>query len=135
MGGLRAKVDIRESPNAQMRAHGLTQPVCYDSCFGQSIDDRVRDLERRVEQLEKQAKQSASSPSQLQIAGGQDRWKQVENWRSLKRGMTEADVRRLLGEPHKVNATARFTAWQYQPGADVVFDRDGRVGAWTEPSR
>lgn len=107
------------------------------AAFGQSTDDRVRDLERRVEKLERQGKQSASSPSRSQIAGGQDRWKQVENWRSLKRGMTEADVRGLLGEPYKVDATGRFTAWRYSPNGEgeVLFNTDGRVGAWSEPNR
>src|SRR5262245_43801809 len=100
--------------------------------LGQSIDDRVRDLERRVQQLEKQsAQQSASAPSRSQIAGGQERWKQVENWRSLKRGMTEADVRSLLGEPYKVQATGRFTVWTYEPSGEVLFSPEGRVGAWT----
>jgi hypothetical protein len=93
---------------------GLFAPTVV---FGQSLDERVRDLERRVEQLERQSeKQSAPGASRSQNVGGQDGWKRLENWRSLKRGMSEADVKGLLGEPHRVDAGA-MTLWYYNPPA------------------
>jgi outer membrane protein assembly factor BamE (lipoprotein component of BamABCDE complex) len=107
------------------------------SVFAQSIDERVSDLERRVEQLERQStNQSASAANRAQIVGGQDGWKRQENWRSLKRGMTEADVKGLLGEPHRVNALgATLTLWYYNPprGGEVTFGRDSRLDGWSEP--
>jgi hypothetical protein len=39
--------------------------------------------------------------------------------------MTEAEVRRILGEPSKVDATPLQTAWRYACGA-AYFDADTR---------
>jgi outer membrane protein assembly factor BamE (lipoprotein component of BamABCDE complex) len=84
--------------------------------FGQSIDERVRDLERRVGQLKSQSgNQSTSAASRAQIVSGQDGWKRQENWRSLKRGMTEADVKGLLGDAHKVDTFGSFSIWHDNP--------------------
>ena len=75
----------------------------------QSLEDRVRELERRVEQLEKQVAQPASPVSAPKPVSGQpDGWRERENWRSLRRGMTESEVRSILGEPQKVNS---FPSW------------------------
>ena|SRR5579859_1770728 len=104
--------------------------------FAQSMDERVRNLERRVEQLEKQSgRQAAGSANPSPIVGQQDGWKRLENWRSLKRGMNEADVKALLGEPHRVDAGA-VTFWYYNPpmGGDVHFINSGLAG-WSEPRR
>jgi outer membrane protein assembly factor BamE (lipoprotein component of BamABCDE complex) len=84
--------------------------------FGQSIDERVRDLERRVGQLKSQSgNQSTSAASRAHIVSGQDGWKRQENWRSLKRGMTEADVKGLLGDAHKVDTFGSFSIWHDNP--------------------
>jgi hypothetical protein len=50
----------------------------------QSLDDRVRELERRVEQLEKGIGKQSTAPAGSRTAGQSDGWTQVENWRSLK---------------------------------------------------
>ena len=92
----------------------------------QSLDDRVRELERCVEQLEKQVAQPTSpvgAPKPLSR----------QNWRSLKREMTETDVRSILGEPDRVNVTASLLRWEYPEGGYALFDRDGRLRAWSEP--
>ncbi len=104
--------------------------------LAQSIDDRVRDLERRVERLESQLLTQAAAPARRQVDGAQDGWKRLENWRSLQRGMTETDVRRVLGEPHRVDAFGSFAVWYYPAGgSDVKFDRDRGVSGWSEPAR
>jgi hypothetical protein len=106
--------------------------------FGQSIDERVRNLERRVEQLERHSNNKSASPaSGAQVVSGQDGWKRQENWRSLKRGMTEADVKGLLGDAHKVDTFQSFSVWRYNPpfGGDARFGGDGRLQAWSEPDR
>ena len=99
----------------------------------QSLDDRVRDLERRIEQLEKQTSLPASIPSANKL-GQQDGWRQRENWRSLKRGMTESNVRSILGEPQKVDTFSTWSSWTYPSGGNVRFGSGGgRVDGWVEP--
>jgi hypothetical protein len=100
--------------------------------LGQSMEQRVLELERRVEQLEKRSSPVSATPVRPQNAGGQDGWKLMANWRALKRGMRESDVRALLGEPHRVDAGA-ITHWQYGSGM-VDFIRD-QVSGWSEPQR
>jgi hypothetical protein len=119
-------------------ASALLSLLASTAVFGQSIEERIRDLERRVEQLERQSNnKSASAASAAQIVGGQDGWKRQENWRSLKRGMTEDDVKGLLGDAHKVDTFGSFSVWHYNPptGGDVRFSRAGRLEAWSEPNR
>ena len=107
----------------------------------QSLDDRVRELERRVEQLEKQVAQPTSPVSAPKPVSSQpDGWRQRENWRSLRRGMTESDVRSILGEPSKVDVNGPLIYWDY-PGrgrAEFFGSRDGgsgegRLQGWSEP--
>jgi hypothetical protein len=100
----------------------------------QPLDDRVYDLERRVEQLEKHFAQPARPVSASKPAIGQpDGWRQKENWRSLKRGMTESDVRSILGEPNKVKAFGSFTVWEYPAGGRAQFGSNERLEGWGEP--
>ena len=101
----------------------------------QSLDERVRELERRVEQLEKQVAQPTSPVSAPKPVSSQsDGWRQRENWRSLRRGMTESDVRSILGEPNKVDVNVAFTLWDYPGGGSAQFEsRDGRLQGWREP--
>jgi hypothetical protein len=49
----------------------------------------------------------------------------------LQRGLTQAEVRDLLGEPVRVEATRQFVFWYYAPDAYVVFEQGtGRVDGW-----
>ena len=106
------------------------------AAFAQSIDDRVRDLERRVERLEAQyLAQPASAPASPRVTSAEDGWKRLENWRAIRRGMTEADARSILGEPQRVNASGPITVWDYPPGGSEVRFFSGRVDGWREPTR
>ncbi|GAB2594868.1 hypothetical protein GCM10027034_30230 [Ramlibacter solisilvae] len=112
----------------------LVGTVTCAAAFAQSLDDRVRELERRVEQLEKQVAQPASSVSAPKPASRQpDGWRHRENWRSLTRGMTEGDVRSILGEPQQVNVYPSFSRWVYPAGGDATFDAGRGLQGWTEP--
>lgn len=100
----------------------------------QSLEDRFRELERRVEQLEKQLAQPPSpAVAPKPVSGQPDGWRQRENWRALKRGMTERDVRSMLGEPQKVESFRLFSVWEYPGGGRAQFDRDERLEGWSEP--
>lgn len=100
----------------------------------QTLDDRVRDLERRVEQLEKQLAQKAPSPVVASpTPSPNEGWKKKEIWQALKRGMGEAEVRTLFGEPEKMNSFSTFTVWRYPANGEIRFDKRGSVDGWTEP--
>ena len=88
---------------------------------------RVNELENRVAQLEKTAAR-ANTPAKAPVAAGK------EVWRQLKKGMTEGDIRQLLGEPKTINA-GYLTYWYYSEsrlGSHVIFV-SGRVYGWDEP--
>jgi hypothetical protein len=52
----------------------------------------------------------------------------------LKMSMTQADVRRILGEPLKVDATPLQTRWRYDCGS-AYFDADTRLFVGFERAR
>ena len=92
------------------------------------------DLERRVRELEALAKGAA--PQEQTVAAATTRWQDVQNWRRLRRGMKMDEVRALLGEPEKVEASGPFATWywQYPVGPHVRFYSD-KVDGWSEPGR
>jgi len=63
-----------------------------------------------------------------------------DKWRSLKKGMTEAKVGKILGEPDKISSNPVFITWHYNNGGSVQFDHDiigkgqARLGTWNEPN-
>ena len=62
------------------------------------------------------------------------KWRDVQNWRRLRRGMTMDEVRALLGEPERVQALGGvITHWYWDSGADVSFDASDKLESWSEP--
>ena len=53
------------------------------------------------------------------------------NWRALRMGMTEVEVKALVGEPLKVKG-GDFTYWYWDRNAQVRFYKE-KVDAWDEP--
>jgi hypothetical protein len=91
----------------------------------QKLEETVRVLERRVADLEAQLRER-STPAPV----ASDK----VNWRKLQKGLSEADVERLLGSPSKVDAYGSFTVWHYGSGGEVQFDgRNRSVTGWHEP--
>ena len=85
------------------------------------------DLERRVRELESIIK---SEPSQGRPIRPSTGWKDLANWRQLRRGMTMDEVRALLGEPERV-VGGYLTSWRWAD-AEVTF-ADGELDSWREP--
>jgi hypothetical protein len=56
--------------------------------------------------------------------------RKLENWRKLKRGMTENQVRSILGEPVRI-AGGVLTFWYYRSG-EVIFQLE-KLDSWREP--
>lgn len=58
-------------------------------------------------------------------------WKSLENWRKLDNGLGKTAVRKILGEPERVEG-GTFTNWRYPNDGHVVF-YEGRLYSWEEP--
>jgi len=97
--------------------------------------DRIYQLEKELQEIKlrlSKLESLLSNPSKAQevVASG-DGWKSVVNWRKLSRGMGPSDVRKILGEPQRVDG-GTFTKWYYQNDGRVVFYED-KVDGWREP--
>ncbi len=104
------------------------------------LEARIAKLERRVAKLEALLRQAAKvSPRKAdnvrapQIRPGD--YKNKANWRRLKRGMTQAQVTEILGDPPKLSAYETGDHWYYPDilSGKVEFDKSGRVKSWSEP--
>jgi len=97
--------------------------------------DRINQLEKELQEIKlrlTKLESLLSNPSKAQeLVTSGDGWKSVVNWRKLSRGMDPSDVRKILGEPHRVEG-GPFTRWYYQNDGTVTF-HDEKVYRWEEP--
>jgi hypothetical protein len=95
------------------------------------LERKTADLERRVRELEGRVTVSPSRPPTVPASS---QWRDIQNWRGLRFGMTMDQVRTLLGEPQRVDAGSRITFWHWGEMSYVVFDgQSGKVQSWSEP--
>ena len=109
------------------------------------ISDFISDLEQTITQLQNQVKELHSSQksnrqgtsnSTIQYS---EKWKNLSNWRQLKKNMSSGQVVRILGQPIKVDAIKGFrTYWiysqnQYGSRESYVIFEDAHVTGWEEP--
>ncbi|MGV6825673.1 MAG: outer membrane protein assembly factor BamE domain-containing protein [bacterium] len=91
------------------------------------LEKRVGDLEARVEKLEQLLDERFSD----------ERWKEGILWSRIRTGMSEEDIRKLLGKPAR-KEEAIFTTWYYHKTSKdhyhVWFD-EGKVLGWEGPDR
>jgi hypothetical protein len=118
----------------------------YHSTFAQQtkvekLEVKVRKLQKEVSQLknritriEKLLSSSRTAGSYSQRKTNSKRWKNKKNWRKLKKGMSKAKVKQLLGSPGKISTHSYGTIWYYPDvlGGSVNFE-NGRVDGWSEP--
>lgn len=102
--------------------------------FGK-LSERVWQLEEDVESLKLQitqlTSQTSSANNRQKPHTSIDGWKNLTNWRSLKKGMSYDNVRQILGEPGRIQGGS-FTFWIYPDRGSVTFYND-RLDSWTEP--
>ena len=60
-----------------------------------------------------------------------DGWESIANWSKLATGIIPSAVRRILGEPQKIDGGI-LVIWHYKKGGRVVF-QVGKVFSWNEP--
>jgi hypothetical protein len=86
------------------------------------IQKRVLELEARVQKMERLLDEKFAD----------DRWRDGILWTRVRPGMSEADVRKLLGKPARVE-TAIFTTWYYHKTSidhSYVWFDEGKVLGW-----
>jgi outer membrane protein assembly factor BamE (lipoprotein component of BamABCDE complex) len=90
------------------------------------------ELENRVKELETLLKECTEDKNN-RFSGDQG-YQNKKNWRSLETGMSEEQVKKILGEPLKVIKGVK-TLWYYPNlyGGYVSFDNEGRLTGWNEP--
>jgi hypothetical protein len=101
--------------------------------------DRIEQLEREVEETKQRlSKLEAKLEAKIRAKNEEkepvfadDGWKSVANWRKLTFGMSELSVKKILGDPHKIDG-AKNAVWYYNNGG-VVRIVDGNVDRWSEP--
>jgi hypothetical protein len=96
------------------------------------LERRSSDLEQRVRELEAVIK---GEPSRDLPVPTSAKWRDLQNWRRLRRGMNMNEVRALLGEPERVQ-TMTFGTWWYfgNPiAAKVELDDRSKLQGWSEP--
>jgi hypothetical protein len=97
--------------------------------------DRIDQLEKEVQELKLrilnlESLLSNQAADQDVVTSG-DGWKSIANWRKLTTGMDPSDVRKILGEPQRVDG-GDLAYWHYQNGGVVTFF-NGKVRRWREP--
>ena len=93
----------------------------------QELERRVTALENRVTQLEKITQPAQNRTSSPTATG--NKWRQLEN------GLTPDQVRRIFGEPDRVDSSGPMQMWYYGKainGGRIDF-YDGKVHGWSEP--
>lgn len=104
-----------------------------------ALDDRVVALEQRLDivlaQLDQQSNQLAAldvePPAPADPTWGEPQPRPgYESLRSLKRGMSTAQVERLVGPPLRVQSTGDgWVIWDYGYGRSISFDRRGKANS------
>ena len=97
------------------------------------LERKVSDLEQRIRDLEAII---TAEPSRARPMPASANWRELANWRQLRRGMAIDQVRALLGEPDRVETMGSFTTWRWGESgeASLQFYQDG-LYSWSEPRR
>jgi len=94
------------------------------------LEKEIREIKLRVTRLE--SSRGISNTNQEPVISG-DAWKALSNWRQLKTDMNPEDVRKILGEPSRINGGG-VAFWFYPNGGTVTFMQE-KLYRWTEPSK
>lgn len=135
MNGIPRAVLFAVLATSSLPAVAEAQNVSVDSLVSRIVvlERTTTDLERRVRELEAL---TTGEPLRERSVLTSRKWRELQNWRRLRRGMTMDEVRTLLGEPEKVDAYgAAVTIWRWESvDATVRFNgSSGTLDSWSEP--
>jgi hypothetical protein len=124
------------NPSPAQTKHG-NSPSLSDHAQLLELIEKVHELEVKVHNLENLLA-TRSQPEKSASSGLSVGWKDKNIWRKLQRGMSEDNVRGLLGEPGKIDVQTsgggQFWFYPDALGGDVHFDASGHVDGWSEPT-
>ena len=113
---------LKNSPAALIVLAILYFPLFHVQADDADLSERIAELEARMEKLERLLDEKFAD----------DRWKDPILWSRIRPGMSETDVRKLLGKPAR-KEEAIFTTWYYhktsKDHSHVWFD-EGKVLGW-----
>lgn len=98
----------------------------------ESLKQKITELEKRIKDLEAILKiYHAPEKKESDETYG---WLNNKSWRNLRKGMSEDEVKNLLGEPLKTVGGSK-TIWYYPNFYRnyVSFDEKGNLTGWIEP--
>ncbi|MBW2064672.1 MAG: outer membrane protein assembly factor BamE [Deltaproteobacteria bacterium] len=97
-----------------------------------ALRKKAAELEQRVKELENLLEKC--NRAREEAIGAALGWQSKKNWRKLKVGMRESQVKSILGEPSKI-IQGSVTLWYYPNiyGGYVSFDKQGKLAGWNEP--
>ena len=102
----------------------------HDSDRIDQLEREIHDLKVRISKLES----LLTNPSTAQeVVATSEGWKSITNWRKIATGMGTSDVRKILGEPYKIDG-GTFASWYYQNGGRIIFYK-GKIDRWMEPQQ
>lgn len=106
--------------------------MAADAPSNEEISKRLRDLDSRIDRLErresaetKRERQAAASKKADGKAAAAKKGPSAADWKKVRQGMDEAQVRQILGEPLRTRTTAKHQIWSWYPtsvpGGEVWF--------------
>lgn len=107
-------------------------------CNAQAHDaDGISQLQKEIHEIKARLSNLESAvvtpgKSQDPATSKEDGWRSLVNWRKLQRDMYASDVRKILGEPHRVEGGS-LTIWYYRNYGRIIFLNE-KVESWSEPS-
>ncbi len=78
------------------------------------IKTQVADQERRIIRLEGRGQVNNTIPLESQFTNGNERWKELKNWKKIVSGMSRRQVESILGQPTSVKTDSSFVTLMYQ---------------------
>ena len=104
----------------------------------EELKQQVLELEKRVAYLEEYIIKNA--PIKEDMASEKELWKDVSNWKKLKKNMSQEEVEQILGKPHniKIDSYYDWETWRYGLSmndllaeGEVRFNlKNGKVKSW-----
>lgn len=89
----------------------------------------IADQERRIAELERTVKalQTTAAPKSKCVPSQNPDWHVAGNWACIRKGMSEAQVKELLGPATRVISVIDMRTLYYQPDAKTLSPINGRV--------
>lgn len=113
----------------------------YSGISVSAENNEINDLKQKITELEQRIKDLESLLKVYHGPGNNEAekdavygWQNKKSWRNLKKGMTQDEVKKILGEPVKEVDGFR-TIWYYPNfyRSYVSFDDKGNLTGWNEP--